>query len=44
MNISDITNCICIKGGTMNEKQFRKLQGYMADNNRKYDNGDEDEI
>lgn len=24
----------------MSEKRFRKLQGYMADNNRKYDNGD----
>lgn len=24
----------------MTEKRFRKLQGYMADNNRKYDNGD----
>lgn len=23
----------------MSEKRFRKLQGYMADNNRKYDNG-----
>lgn len=24
----------------MNEKRFRKLQGYMADNNRNYNNGD----
>ena len=24
----------------VSEKRFRKLQGYMADNNRKYDNGD----
>lgn len=24
----------------MSEKQFGKFQGYMADNNRKYDNGD----
>lgn len=24
----------------MSEKRFRKLQGYMADNNRKYNNGD----
>ena len=24
----------------MKYKRFRKLQGYMSDNNRKYDNGD----
>lgn len=24
----------------MSEKRFRKLQGFMADTNRKYDNGD----
>lgn len=24
----------------MNEKRFRKLQGFMADNNRNHDNGD----
>ena len=24
----------------MSEKRFRKLQGFMADNNRKHNNGD----
>lgn len=30
MNILDITNCICIKGETMNEKQFIIIQDENA--------------